>query len=194
MKCNKCGSEIKNEALDHCLCCGERIERKSCVKLSTLFFGGEFGLHRFISGRPVSGIIMYILAFNVLVLSDFSDSLIQWINILSFIALAVWMVVDFILIINNKFYEIKPLKKPKKYKSVALILTILLGWTGIHKVYLKKYYSGITMAGVSYSISYLIIGNETGIWANVCALLMFILLIWILVDFVLICINFYKVD
>ena len=37
MKCNKCGSEIKNEALDHCLCCGERIERKSCVKLSTLF-------------------------------------------------------------------------------------------------------------------------------------------------------------
>ena len=104
MKCNKCGSEIKNEALDHCLCCGERIERKSCVGLKTLFLGGEFGLHRFISGRPVSGIIMYILAFNVLVLSDFSDSLIQWINILSFIALAVWMVVDFILIINNKFY------------------------------------------------------------------------------------------
>ena len=142
MKCNKCGSEIKNEALDHCLCCGERIERKSCVGLKTLFLGGEFGLNRFISGRPVSGIIMYILAFNVLVLSDFSDSLIQWINILSFIALAVWMVVDFILIINNKFYEIKPLKKTKKYKSIALILTILLGWTGIHKVYLKNIQRG----------------------------------------------------
>ncbi|WP_317311338.1 NINE protein [Clostridium thermobutyricum] len=194
MKCNKCGSEIKNEALDHCLCCGERIERKSCVKLSTLFFGGEFGLHRFVSGRPISGMIMYILGVTIFILGNFTGALSNLITTLGSTTLIVWMIVDFILIINNKFYEIKPLKKPKKYKSVALILTILLGWTGIHKVYLKKYYSGITMAGVSYSISYLIIGNETGIWANVCALLMFILLIWILVDFVLICINFYKVD
>ena len=47
---------------------------------------------------------------------------------------------------------------------------------------------------ISYIITYLTVRNETGIWIYVCALLMFILLIWILVDFVLICINFYKVD
>ena len=33
MKCNKCGSEIKNEALNHCLYCGEKIERNLVLDL-----------------------------------------------------------------------------------------------------------------------------------------------------------------
>ena len=193
MKCNKCGSEIKNEALNHCLYCGEKIERKSSVRLRDLLAAG-IGIHRLISGRQTSGMIMYIMGMNVIILQNFSGNLIDTIQFLLTIALFVWVIVDFILIVNNKFYDIKPLKKPKKYKSVALILTILLGWTGIHKIYLKKYGSGVEMLIISYIITYLTVRNETGIWIYVCALLMFILLIWILVDFVLICINFYKVD
>ncbi|WP_436513774.1 NINE protein [Clostridium thermobutyricum] len=193
MICNKCGSEIKNEALNHCLCCGEKIERTSSVRLRDLLAAG-IGIHRLISGRQTSGMIMYIMGINVIILQNFSGNLIDTIQFLLTIALLVWVIVDFILIVNNKFYDIKPLKKPKKYKSVALILTILLGWTGIHKIYLKKYGSGVEMLIISYIITYLTVRNETGIWIYVCALLMFILLIWILVDFVLICINFYKVD
>ena len=193
MICNKCGSEIKNEALNHCLCCGEKIERTSSVRLRDLLAAG-IGIHRLISGRQTSGMIMYIMGINVIILQNFSGNLIDTIQFLLTIALLVWVIVDFILIVNNKFYDIKPLKKPKKYKSVALILTILLGWTGIHKIYLKKYGSGVEMLIISYIITYLTVRNETGIWIYVFALLMFILLIWILVDFVLICINFYKVD
>ena len=194
MICNKCGSEIKNEALDHCLCCGERIERKSCVKLSTLFFGGEFGLHRFVSGRPISGMIMYILGVTIFILGNFTGALSNLITTLGSTTLIVWMIVDFILIINNKFYEIKPLKKTKKYKSIALILTILLGWTGVHKVYLKKYTDGVSMMLLlSITISLCNI-NVIGIEFIIGVILFLILLIWILVDFVLICINFYKVD
>ena len=193
MICNKSGSEIKNEALNHCLCCGEKIERTSSVRLRDLLAAG-IGIHRLISGRQTSGMIMYIMGINVIILQNFSGNLIDTIQFLLTIALLVWVIVDFILIVNNKFYDIKPLKKPKKYKSVALILTILLGWTGIHKIYLKKYGSGVEMLIISYIITYLTVRNETGIWIYVCALLMFILLIWILVDFVLICINFYKVD
>ena len=64
--------------------------------------------------------IMYIMGMNVIILQNFSGNLIDTIQFLLTIALFVWVIVDFILIVNNKFYDIKPLKKPKKYKSVAL--------------------------------------------------------------------------
>lgn len=87
--CNSCGKAIKIKA-EVCPYCGVRQKsdsessEKSWVTLFILYlFLGWIGVHRFYSGRVVSG-VFYILTLN---------------------GIGIWAIIDFILIITKNFKD-----------------------------------------------------------------------------------------
>jgi TM2 domain-containing membrane protein YozV len=101
------------------------MERNTHSKLIgyVLWIVGFTGSHRFYFGKPISGTIWFF---------TFGLFLIGWI-------------VDLFLIPSmDRKADIKNVPGARDH-SVAWLLLVFLGWFGVHRLYLNKWFSGLAM-------------------------------------------------
>ncbi|HKV56725.1 MAG TPA: TM2 domain-containing protein [Ktedonobacteraceae bacterium] len=106
-------------------------------------FLGMFGVHRFYTGRVVSGIF----------------------QLLTFGGLGIWTLVDLVMIITGDFKDNygrplnhQPVMGGNRSWSTTALLCLFLGWLGVHRFYTGHVVSGIFM---------LLTGGGFGIWTLV---------------------------
>lgn len=106
MFCKNCGAEIPENAVV-CIKCGVAVSitpvKSPCSFVATLllcFFLGGLGIHRFYVGKTGTGIAMLVMCIL---------GIIPFIGWLLWIALGVWVLVDFIMIIVGSFTDSKGL-------------------------------------------------------------------------------------
>lgn len=75
-----------------------------------------------------------------------------------------------------------------KNKKIAFLLCLLLGWFGIHRFYLKKYKTAITMLIIT-SFCFILTNIKNPIIDNIIGFFMSIIAIWCFVDLILILLN-----
>jgi TM2 domain-containing membrane protein YozV len=101
------------------------MERNTHSKLVgyVLWIVGFTGSHRFYFGKPITGTI--------------------WFFTLGLLGIG-WLVDLFLIPSMDRKADLKYTPGPRDY-SLAWLLLVFLGWFGVHRLYLNKWFSGLAM-------------------------------------------------
>src|SRR5688572_22010137 len=101
------------------------MERNTHSKLIgyLLWIFGFTGAHRFYFGKPITGTIWFFTAGLFLI---------------------GWIIDLFLIPSMDRKADLKYVPGPRDY-TVAWLLLVFLGWFGVHRLYLGKWLSGLTI-------------------------------------------------